>query len=160
MLSPGVESGSIGAVSETTTVSGRLRRALPRLVIVAVVAALAIVNRSVFSTILAAVVVVGLLWDVRSWWRYVVTGERPPAKVDAQYVEPGSCSVELVASGDRQIEVIKALREVTGYGLVEAKSHVVAAPTMVVINLSEASASLVVERLQRSGATARVVTPH
>jgi ribosomal protein L7/L12 len=89
-----------------------------------------------------------------AWWHYVRTGQGPP--LEAEYAEGGDFRVELRAPGPRAIEVVKAVREVTGAGLVEAKSKVDTTPSTVVAGLSEASAGRVRARLERAGANATV----
>jgi ribosomal protein L7/L12 len=88
-----------------------------------------------------------------AWWRYVRTGPDAPQKPD---YEDGDFQVTLRAVGGRSIEVIKAVREVTGAGVAEAKGKVDFAPTTIAVGLSEASATRVRERLEQAGATATV----
>jgi ribosomal protein L7/L12 len=89
-----------------------------------------------------------------AWWRYVRTGHEPSG--DQDYAEVGDFHVILRASGTRSFEVVKAVREVSGAGIVEAKSKVDIAPTIIAVGLSEASATRVRARLERAGATATV----
>jgi len=63
-------------------------------------------------------------------------------------------TVNLTAVGDSKINVIKAVREITGLGLKEAKDLVDAAPKPVLENVSKADADKAVARLKEAGATA------
>jgi ribosomal protein L7/L12 len=102
-----------------------------------------------------AVLVLSLpLANPGAWLRYVRTGRE--ASVDRQYAEEGDLRVDLQASGPRTIEVVKAVREVTGCGLVDAKRTVDTAPSTIVGGLSEVSAARVRWRLEETGATASV----
>ena len=91
-----------------------------------------------------------------AWWAYVRTGVRPLAAIDQDLREPGSHTVVMQDGGPRQVEVIKAVREVTGFGLADAKAVVTGAPSEVVAGLSESSAGRVAERLEKAGATVTV----
>lgn len=93
------------------------------------------------------------------WWRYVVSGVAPTPPTDAKYTQPGRYQVELLGAGDRPIEVVKALREVSSLGLVEAKQLIDGAPTIVATNISESSATHVRDRISRAGGTANLSTP-
>ncbi|HWQ59724.1 MAG TPA: 50S ribosomal protein L7/L12 [Candidatus Fimivivens sp.] len=61
--------------------------------------------------------------------------------------------VELVAVGDQKINVIKAVREVTGLGLKEAKDLVDAAPKVVKEKVAKAEAEEMKKKLEAAGAT-------
>ena len=71
---------------------------------------------------------------------------------------PGGLEVALDSVGPRPINVIKAVREVTGCGLVPARQAVEAVGVPVVSGLSRDSCRHVVELLERAGATA-VIRP-
>lgn len=64
-----------------------------------------------------------------------------------------SATVELTASGDKKIAVIKAVREITGLGLKEAKDLVDAAPKPVKENVPMADAEKMKKTLEEAGAT-------
>lgn len=53
---------------------------------------------------------------------------------------------------NKKISVIKVIREVTGYGLKEAKELVESAPKLVKENVSKAEAEEIVKKLQDAGA--------
>lgn len=120
--------------------------------------ALVVSGSGVWVTVGAAVLVFSVLTNPAKWWRYVRTGARAETPVPAEFVEPGVCSVELRSPGDRPIETIKGLREVTGAGFAEAKSRVQDGPVVVAKGLSVDSAARVRDRLARAGATAVVRT--
>ena len=70
--------------------------------------------------------------------------------------EQSEFSVEITEVGQQKIQVIKAVREITGLGLKEAKAVVDAAPGSIKEGLSRDEADGVVEKLQEVGATAQV----
>lgn len=61
-------------------------------------------------------------------------------------------NVELTETGANKINVIKAVREVTGLGLKEAKDIVDAAPKMVKENMPKAEAEALKKKLEEAGA--------
>ncbi|OGZ97000.1 MAG: 50S ribosomal protein L7/L12 [Candidatus Sungbacteria bacterium RIFCSPLOWO2_02_FULL_51_17] len=67
--------------------------------------------------------------------------------------EKTSFAVELKAGGDQKIQVIKALREITGLGLKEAKDMVDAAPKVVKEGVNKADAEDIKKKLESAGAT-------
>lgn len=76
------------------------------------------------------------------------------ARQHADLVRPGDHEVVLRAAGPRPINVIKAVREVTHFGLLEAKLAVDAIGTPLVTGRSEASCARIVHVLSAAGATA------
>lgn len=77
----------------------------------------------------------------------------PAAAGAAAAEEKTSFTVELTATGDSKINVIKAVREVTGLGLVEAKAIVDGAPKAVKENATKAEADDMKAKLEAAGAT-------
>jgi len=61
--------------------------------------------------------------------------------------------VELTAAGDKKIQVIKAVREITGLGLKEAKEIVDGAPKIIKDGVSKDDADKMVAALEEAGAT-------
>jgi len=61
--------------------------------------------------------------------------------------------VELTAAGAQKINAIKAVREVTGLGLKEAKDMVDAAPKVIKEKVSKADAETMKKKLEEAGAT-------
>ena len=70
--------------------------------------------------------------------------------------EQSEFSVEITEVGQQKIQVIKAVREITGLGLKEAKAVVDDAPGSIKEGLSREEADGIVEKLQEVGATAQV----
>ncbi|WP_247927070.1 50S ribosomal protein L7/L12 [Streptococcus constellatus] len=64
-----------------------------------------------------------------------------------------SFDVELTASGDKKVGVIKAVREITGLGLKEAKELVDGAPTVVKEGVATAEAEEIKTKLEEAGAS-------
>ena len=65
-------------------------------------------------------------------------------------------TVLLSAAGDNKVNVIKAVREVTGLGLKEAKDLVDGAPKAVKEGVSKADADAVLKKLLDAGAKAEI----
>ena len=61
--------------------------------------------------------------------------------------------VELTATGDKKIQVIKAVRELTGLGLKEAKELVDGAPKVIKDGVTKDEADKMVATLEEAGAT-------
>lgn len=76
----------------------------------------------------------------------------PAAGGAAAAEEKTSFTVELTAAGDNKINVIKAVRELTGLGLKEAKDIVDAAPKAVKENAGKAEAEDMKAKLEAAGA--------
>lgn len=76
----------------------------------------------------------------------------PAAGGAAAAEEQSSFTVELTAAGDNKINVIKAVREITGLGLKEAKDIVDAAPKAVKEGASKAEADDMKSKLEAAGA--------
>jgi large subunit ribosomal protein L7/L12 len=64
--------------------------------------------------------------------------------------------VVLVGAGDKRINVIKVVREVTGLGLKEAKDFVDALPKAVKEGIPKAEADDVLKKLEEAGASAEI----
>jgi large subunit ribosomal protein L7/L12 len=65
-------------------------------------------------------------------------------------------TVNPTAVGDSKINVIKAVREITGLGLKEAKDLVDAAPKAVKENVNKEEADSIAAKLKEAGATAEI----
>lgn len=65
-------------------------------------------------------------------------------------------SVELTSFGENKVNVIKAVREITGLGLAEAKAKVESAPTIMKDGLSKAEAEDLKKKLVDAGATVTI----
>ncbi len=75
-----------------------------------------------------------------------------PAAGAAAAEEKSSFNVELTSAGESKINVIKAVRELTGLGLKEAKDIVDAAPKMVKEGADKAAAEDMKSKLEAAGA--------
>ncbi len=76
-----------------------------------------------------------------------------PAAAAEEVEEKTDFDVELTAAGQQKINVIKAVREVTGLGLKEAKDLVDAAPKVIKEKVSKADAEAMKKKLEEAGAT-------
>ena len=76
-----------------------------------------------------------------------------PAAVEEEQTE---FNVVLASAGDKKIQVIKVVRELTGLGLKEAKELVDGAPKPVKEKVSTAEAADVKRKLEEVGATVEV----
>ena len=70
----------------------------------------------------------------------------------AAAAEKTEFAVELTAAGDKKIQVIKVVRELTGLGLKEAKELVDGAPKVVKDGVSKADAEAMAKKLEAEGA--------
>jgi large subunit ribosomal protein L7/L12 len=75
----------------------------------------------------------------------------PAAGAAPAAVEKDEFSVVLTAAGDKKIQVIKVVRELTGLGLKEAKDLVDGAPKAVKEGLNKAEAEDVKKKLEEVG---------
>jgi large subunit ribosomal protein L7/L12 len=71
----------------------------------------------------------------------------------AAAVEQTEFTVVLTGSGDKKIQVIKVVRELTGLGLKEAKDLVDGAPKPVKEGIAKAEAETVKKKLEEAGGT-------
>jgi len=74
-------------------------------------------------------------------------GDAPAAEEKTEF------DLHLTAIGDNKVNTIKAVREITGLGLKEAKDIVDAAPKVVKETLDKASAEEALKKLTDAGAT-------
>lgn len=82
----------------------------------------------------------------------VAAAAAPAAADGAGAEEKDSFSVELTASGDTKIAVIKVVKEVLALGLKEAKDLVDAAPSMLKEGMKKAEAEEFKKKLEEAGA--------
>ena len=83
----------------------------------------------------------------------MMMGAMPAAAGAAEVEEKTDFDVELTAAGGQKINVIKAVREVTGLGLKEAKDLVDAAPKVIKEKAPKADAEEMKKKLEAVGAT-------
>lgn len=84
-----------------------------------------------------------------------VAGAAAPAAA-AMEEEKTEFDVELTAAGDSKLNVIKAVREITGLGLKEAKDLVESAPKVVKEGVSKEDAEAMKASLTAAGATVTI----
>ena len=81
-------------------------------------------------------------------------GAAPAAGGDAGAAEEkDSFDIELVAAGGQKIACIKAVREITGLGLKEAKDMVDAAPKIIKEGVKKDEAEKIQKQLEEAGST-------
>ncbi len=83
----------------------------------------------------------------------VAVAAGPGAAAPAAEEEKTSFDVVLSAIGDKKIQVIKAVRELTSLGLKEAKELVDSAPKEVKTGVSKEEAEAIKAKLEEQGAT-------
>ena len=76
---------------------------------------------------------------------------------EAEEAEQTAFDVVLKASGDKKIQVIKAVREITSVGLKDAKAIVDAIPAKVREGVTKDEAEVTKKKLEEAGATVEVV---
>jgi len=96
--------------------------------------------------------------------KFDVTAAAPVAMVSGMGGDAGPAAVEeqtefdvvLIGAGDKKIQVIKVVREVTGLGLKEAKDVVDSAPKAVKEKVTKQEAEDLKKRLEEVGANVEV----
>ncbi|MDD3026443.1 MAG: 50S ribosomal protein L7/L12 [Erysipelotrichaceae bacterium] len=91
--------------------------------------------------------------------KFDVTAAAPVAVAAAGAEEaagPSEVTVTLTDVGGKKVAVIKAVREITGLGLVEAKGLVDKLPAAVKENIKPAEAEEIKAKLEEAGATVEV----
>ena len=78
------------------------------------------------------------------------------AVAGAAAAEQTEFTVMLTASGEQKVNVIKAVREITGLGLKEAKDLVDGAPKPIKEGVAKAAAEEALAKLKEAGATAEL----
>ena len=87
----------------------------------------------------------------------MMAGAAPAAAAEAAPVEEQTeFDVMLSAIGEKKIQVIKVVRELTGLGLKEAKDLVEAAPSKVLEAVDKGAAASAKTKLEEQGATVTV----
>jgi large subunit ribosomal protein L7/L12 len=85
-----------------------------------------------------------------------IAAAAPGAAAAPAAEEKTSFDVVLSAAGDKKIQVIKVVRELTGLGLKEAKDLVDGAPKPVKTGVSKEEADSIKAKLEEQGATVEV----
>ncbi len=91
-------------------------------------------------------------WGVKAAPAAVAVAAGPAAAAAAPVVEQTEFTVELTGAGDKKINVIKVVRELTGLGLADAKNLVEAAPKTVKEGVAKAEAEDMKKKLEEAGA--------
>jgi large subunit ribosomal protein L7/L12 len=86
----------------------------------------------------------------------VAVAAAPAAAGGAAAAEKTEFTVMLTASGDNKVNVIKAVREITGLGLKEAKDLVDGAPKPIKEGVAKAAADEALAKLKEAGAAAEL----
>jgi large subunit ribosomal protein L7/L12 len=86
----------------------------------------------------------------------MVAAAGPAAGAAAPAEEKTEFAVHLTSAGDKKINVIKVVREVTSLGLKEAKDLVDGAPKVVKEGLSKDEAAAIKKKFEEVGATVEV----
>ncbi len=92
-------------------------------------------------------------FDVSAAAPVAVAGGAAPAAADAGGEEKSEFDVELTGVGDKKINVIKVIREITSLGLKEAKDMADNAPSVVKEAAPKEEAEEVKKKLEEAGAT-------
>jgi len=79
-----------------------------------------------------------------------------PAAAAEETEEQTSFDVVLTGAGDKKIQVIKVVREVTGLGLKEAKEVVDSAPKAIKEGVTKEEAEALAEKLKEQGASVEI----
>lgn len=80
----------------------------------------------------------------------------PAAADEAASNEPTEVTVTLTEVGGTKVAVIKAVREITGLGLVDAKKLVDSTPAAIKENISPDEANQIKEKLMAAGASVEI----
>ena len=83
----------------------------------------------------------------------MMMGAMPAAGAAEAVEEKNEFDIELTSAGQQKINVIKAVREITGQGLKEAKDLVDAAPKVIKEKVAKAQAEEIKKKLEEAGAT-------
>ncbi|MCZ6901754.1 MAG: 50S ribosomal protein L7/L12 [Rickettsia endosymbiont of Ixodes persulcatus] len=89
-------------------------------------------------------------WGVSAAAPVAIAAAAAPAAEAA--AEKTDFEVVLTAAGDKKVEVIKAVKEITGLGLIEAKKLVDEAPKAVKQSVKKAEAEEIKSKLEAAGA--------
>ncbi|MEZ3177380.1 50S ribosomal protein L7/L12 [Streptomyces pimonensis] len=95
-------------------------------------------------------------FDVTAAAAVAVAGPAGPAAPVEQAEEKDEFDVVLTAAGDKKIQVIKVVRELTSLGLKEAKDLVDGAPKPVLEKVAKDAAEKAAESLKGAGASVEV----
>jgi len=86
----------------------------------------------------------------------MMAGPAASAAPAAAVVEQTEFTVELISGGEKKINVIKVVREITALGLAEAKALVEGAPKVIKEGITKAEAEDLKKKLEEAGAKVTV----
>jgi large subunit ribosomal protein L7/L12 len=95
-------------------------------------------------------------WGVSAAPVAVAGAAGPAAAAPAAVEEKTEFDVELTAAGDKKINVIKVVREITNLGLADAKNLVEGAPKTIKEAVSKDEAESIKKKLEEAGAKVTV----
>jgi large subunit ribosomal protein L7/L12 len=95
-------------------------------------------------------------WGVSAAAPVAMAAAGPAAAAAAPAAEQTEFTVTLAAAGDKKINVIKVVREITGLGLKEAKDLVEGAPKVVKEGVNKDDAAKIKKSLEEQGAKVEV----
>jgi large subunit ribosomal protein L7/L12 len=95
-------------------------------------------------------------WGVSAAPAAVAVAAGPAAAAAAPVEEKTEFDVELSSAGDKKINVIKVVREITNLGLADAKNLVEGAPKMVKEGVTKDEAESIKKKLEEAGAKVNV----
>ena len=95
-------------------------------------------------------------WGVSAAAPVAMAAAGPAAAAAAPAAEQTEFTVTLAAAGDKKINVIKVVREITGLGLKEAKDLVEGAPKVVKEGVNKDDAAKIKKALEEQGAKVEV----
>ena len=85
-----------------------------------------------------------------------VAGAAAPAAGAAAEAEKSEYDVVMTSFGEKKLDVIKVVREITGMGLKDAKDLVEGVPSKIKEAVSKSDAEEIQKKLQEAGATAEL----
>lgn len=105
--------------------------------------------------------IAGLTKDLEDKWGVsaapvAIAGAAAPAAAAEAAAEPTEFDAILTSFGEKKIQVIKGLRELTSLGLKEAKELVEGVPKPVKEGISKDEAEEIAKKLQEAGATVEI----
>ncbi|MFV9891527.1 MAG: 50S ribosomal protein L7/L12 [Rickettsia conorii subsp. raoultii] len=91
-------------------------------------------------------------WGVSAAAPVAVAAAGAAAPAAEAVAEKTEFEVVLTAAGDKKVEVIKVVKDITGLGLIEAKKLVDEAPKLIKSNVKKAEADEIKGKLEAAGA--------
>jgi large subunit ribosomal protein L7/L12 len=95
-------------------------------------------------------------WGVSAAAPVAVAAAPATGDGDGEAAEQTEFNIELISFGSAKIQVIKAVRSITGLGLKEAKGLVDAAPNTIKEGVSKAEADEILQQLEEAGASVEI----